>query len=169
MAWTTDVAIVGGGIVGLATAFQIGRRRPGLRVLVLEKEDRVAEHQTGRNSGVIHSGIYYKPGSRKALSCRRGKEGLEAFCREHGVPFDRCGKVVVATEEAEVPRLRAIEERARANGVACDVIGVERLRELEPHAAGVAALHVPETGIVDYRVICDTLVTLLGRAEGQVV
>ena len=108
MDWKADVAIVGGGIVGLATALEITARRPGARVLLFEKEDRVAWHQTGHNSGVIHSGIYYKPGSLKALNCRRGKAMLEAFCREHGLRFETCGKVVVATASEELPRLEAI-------------------------------------------------------------
>ena len=168
MDWRADVAIVGGGIVGLATALEITSRRPGARVLLFEKEDRVAWHQTGHNSGVIHSGIYYKPGSLKALNCRRGKAMLEAFCREHGLLFETCGKVVVATAPEELPRLEAIAERARANGVGCEVIGPERLRELEPHAAGVRALHVPETGIVDYVAVCETLARLVCARGGEI-
>ena len=141
---TADVAVIGGGIVGLATAWRYVVRRPGSTVAILEKEDRLAAHQTGHNSGVLHSGIYYKPGSLKAANCRRGKRMLEEFCREHAIPFERCGKVVVAVDDAEIPMLERIRERAIANGVACERIGPERLRELEPHAAGVAALHVPE-------------------------
>src|SRR5260221_4282722 len=169
MDWRADVAIVGGGIVGLATALEITSRRPGTRVLLFEKEDRVARHQTGHNSGVIHSGIYYKPGSLKALNCRRGKAMLEAFCREHGIPFETCGKVVVATAPEELPRLEAIAERARANGVGCDVVGPERLRALEPHAAGLRAPPVPETGIVDYVPVCETLARLTPAPGGAVV
>jgi L-2-hydroxyglutarate oxidase len=164
-----DVAIVGGGIVGLASAYQIGRRAPGTRVVVVEKEDRVAAHQTGHNSGVIHSGIYYRPGSQKATNCRRGKGLLEQFCREHGVPFETCGKVVVAVTPAEVPRLRAIAAPAAANGVSCALVGPERLRELEPHAHGLLALHVPETGIVDYRAVCRILATLVSASGGEVL
>lgn len=164
-----DVAIIGGGIVGLATAWRYGVRFPKARVAVLEKEHAVARHQTGRNSGVIHSGIYYKPGSLKAANCRRGKAMLEAFCREQGVPFETCGKVVVAVDASEVPRLEALHERARANGVACERIGPERLRELEPHAAGVAALHVPETGIVDYRAVCERLCALIRQGGGEIL
>jgi len=163
-----DVAIVGGGIVGLATAYQIGRRAPGTRVALLEKEERLGMHQTGHNSGVIHSGIYYKPGSLKAKNCRRGKALLEAFCREQGVAFDTCGKVVVALTPDEQPRLKAIAERAQANGVPCTLVGPERLRELEPHAAGVQALHVPETGIVDYGVVCERLAALIRTQQGTV-
>jgi L-2-hydroxyglutarate oxidase len=164
-----DLLVVGGGIVGLATAFTYASRRPGTRVVVCEKEPDVARHQTGHNSGVIHSGIYYKPGSLKATNCRRGKALLEAFGREHGIAFETCGKVVVATEPAEVPMLERIQERALANGVACERIGPERLRELEPHAAGVAALHVPETGIVDYTAVCRKLQALIEKAGGAVL
>jgi (S)-2-hydroxyglutarate dehydrogenase len=169
MDWRADVAIVGGGIVGLATAVEITSRRLGTRVLLFEKEDRVARHQTGHNSGVIHSGIYYKPGSLKALNCRRGKAMLEAFCREHGILFETCGKVVVATAPDELPRLEAIAERARANGVGCELIGPERLRALEPHAAGLRALHVPETGIVDYVAVCEALAGLVRARGGEIV
>lgn len=165
----TDVLVVGGGIVGLASALCIQQRLPGLRVTVLEKEAELAAHQTGRNSGVIHSGIYYKPGSHKARNCREGKKLLEDFCAEERIPFERCGKVVVATSEAELPRLETLLERGRANGVACERIGPERLRELEPHAAGIAALHVPETGIVDYVEVCERLAQRVTRAGGRVV
>jgi L-2-hydroxyglutarate oxidase LhgO len=163
-----DVAIVGGGIVGLASAWRYALRFPGARVVVLEKEDQVARHQSGRNSGVIHSGIYYEPGSLKAKNCRRGKAMLEAFCREQGIAFETCGKVVVAVDAEELPRLATLQERARANGVACERIGPERLREIEPHAAGLAALHVPETGIVDYRAVGEKLSALILRDGGDV-
>ncbi|TAJ25073.1 MAG: L-2-hydroxyglutarate oxidase [Planctomycetota bacterium] len=169
---TADLVVIGGGIVGLATAERFTRARSGARdgsrVVVLEKERELAAHQTGRNSGVVHSGIYYKPGSQKAALCRAGKRALEEFCAEHGVRHERCGKVVVAVDASEVPRLDKIEERARANGVACERIGPQRLRELEPHAAGVAALHVPETGIVDYVGVCAVLAELV-RARGGAV
>src|SRR5258705_4237768 len=138
--------VIGGGIVGLATATRCQERWPDRAVVVLEKEDRIAAHQTGHNSGVLHSGIYYKPGSKKAANCRRGKQQMEEFCAREKIPFERCGKVVVALDASELPRLDAIRERALANGVACERILPERLRELEPEAAGVAALHVPETG-----------------------
>jgi L-2-hydroxyglutarate oxidase LhgO len=169
MDFVADVAVVGGGIVGLATAFQLVERSPGTRVLLLEKEDRLAAHQTGHNSGVLHSGIYYRPGSLKAENCRRGKALLEAFCREHGVAHEICGKVVVALTPEEQPRLLAIAERARANGVRCDLVGRERLRELEPQAAGQEALHVPETGIVDYPAVCERLAALLRDRGGEIV
>ena len=156
-----DLVIAGGGIVGLATAYRFLERFPERRVTVLEKEANVAEHQTGHNSGVLHSGIYYKPGSLKAENCRAGKLAMEEFCEEHNIPFERCGKVIVAVDESELPALERIYERGLANGVACEMIGVERLGELEPHAAGIRAIHVPESGIVDYREVCRTLARLI--------
>ena len=162
------VVVIGGGIVGLATARELQTRHPRLRVSVLEKERELAVHQTGRNSGVVHSGLYYKPGSLKATTCRRGKELLEEFCREQGVAHERCGKVVVATREDELARLGALEERARANGVQLARIGPEALRELEPHAAGIAALHVPESGIVNYVGLCTALARLIRGAGGVI-
>ncbi len=164
-----DLLVIGAGIVGLATARQFQRARAGARVVVVDKEPRVAAHQTGRNSGVVHSGIYYKPGSAKARTCRRGKALLEEFCREHSVRFETCGKVIVATAESELPRLDALAVKARANGVACECIGPERLREIEPHAAGIAALHVPETGIVDYVGVCEALAREIRGNGGEVV
>jgi len=161
--------VVGGGIVGLATAYRFSERFPSRRVTVLEKEASLARHQSGRNSGVLHSGIYYKPDSLKAANCRRGKRMMEDFCTQEKIPFEVCGKVVVAVEEAELPRLDEIRERALANGIACERIGPERLRELEPHAAGLAALHVPETGIVDYRVVCERLADRVRERGGKIV
>jgi (S)-2-hydroxyglutarate dehydrogenase len=163
-----DVAIVGGGIVGLATAWQLTERFPRLRVLVLEKEASVGEHQTGHNSGVLHSGIYYQPGSLRAVNCREGKRAMEGFCAAHGVPFDICGKVIVAVNEAEVPRLMKIYDRGQQNGVRCELIGPERLKELEPHAAGVKAIHVPEAGIVNFRAACQKMVELVVSRGGEV-
>jgi L-2-hydroxyglutarate oxidase len=146
-----DVAIVGGGIVGLATALAITAARPGVSLTLLEKEPALAAHQTGHNSGVIHAGLYYKPGSKKAAMCARGRSLLERFCADHDVPFERCGKVVVAVDASEVPRLDELERRGRANGLdRIRRIGPEELREHEPHATGVAAIFVPDTGIVDY-------------------
>jgi (S)-2-hydroxyglutarate dehydrogenase len=162
------VAIVGGGIVGLATAWQLTERLPNLRVLVLEKEASVGKHQTGHNSGVLHSGIYYKPGSLKAMNCRTGKRAMEAFCAAHGVPYDICGKVIVAVDESERPRLEAIYERGQQNGVACEMIGTSRLKELEPHAAGVGAIHVPEAGIVNFRAVTRKLADLVEQRGGEV-
>lgn len=152
-----DVAIIGGGIVGLATAYHLAQQYPNQRLLVLEKEGAVAFHQTGRNSGVLHSGIYYRPGSLKAENCREGRKALVAFCEREGVAYEVCGKVIVAVNEAERPRLHAIAERGRQNGIACERIGPERLREREPHAAGIEALYVPEAGIVDYVGVCRAL------------
>src|SRR5687767_3890487 len=129
-----DVAIAGGGIVGLATAWQLTERYPRLRVVVLEKEAAVGEHQTGHNSGVLHSGIYYKPGTLRALNCRTGKRAMEEFCASHAIPFETCGKVIVAVNEAELPQLERIYDRGQQNGVRCELLGPERLRELEPHA-----------------------------------
>jgi L-2-hydroxyglutarate oxidase len=163
-----NLIIIGAGIVGLATAYQAQRRDPIRSVIVLDKEPAVAAHQTGRNSGVMHSGIYYKPGSLKASNCRRGKALLEVFCREHGVPFETCGKVIVATEERELPALDRILVRGHANGVACERIDRARLTELEPHAAGLAAIHVPEAGIIDYTEVCRALARLLTEAGGEV-
>lgn len=165
----TDVAIIGGGIVGMATALEAQRRFPERRVLVLEKEDRLAAHQTGHNSGVLHSGIYYRPGSLRAVNCREGLKAMKAFCAEQGLPYDVCGKVIVAVDESEFPRLESIYERGQANGVACEMIDRERLRELEPHTAGVRAIHVPEAGIVDYAAVCERLGQLFQKAGGQIL
>jgi L-2-hydroxyglutarate oxidase len=163
-----DLAVVGGGIVGLATAYQFSRRFPGRRVAVLEKEARVAEHQTGHNSGVLHSGIYYKPGSLKAATCRAGKKAMEAFCAAEGIAHEICGKVIVAVTDADLPSLQRIYERGQANGVRCELIDRSRLAELEPHAAGVKAIHVPEAGIVNYRQVCERLADRV-RESGEVV
>jgi len=165
----TDVAVVGGGIVGLATAYQLTRARPGVGVVVLEKESEVGRHQTGHNSGVLHSGIYYKPGSLKALNCRRGKKLMEEFCAAEEIPFEICGKVIVAIDDHDLPALERIFERGQANGVACEIIGKERLAELEPHAAGVKAIHVPEAGIVDYKEVCRRLARRIEEAGGRIL
>jgi L-2-hydroxyglutarate oxidase LhgO len=137
-------------------------------VIVLEKEPDLALHQTGHNSGVLHSGIYYRPGSLRAQNCRVGKLAMEAFCREHEVPFDLCGKVIVAVDETELPLLERIYERGQQNGVRCEVIGPERLREIEPHAAGVRAIHVPEAGIVNYRQVCLRLAEIIRQRGGRI-
>jgi len=146
-----DVAVIGGGIVGLATALRLLEERPGLRLLVLEKEGRIAAHQSGHNSGVVHAGLYYVPGSAKARLCREGKGLLEAFCEAHAIPITFTGKLVVALDEGELPRLAALKERGLANGVdGLEEVGPERIRELEPHAAGIRALWSPRTGVVDF-------------------
>jgi L-2-hydroxyglutarate oxidase len=163
------VAIVGGGIVGLATAFRLIRRYPNLTVTLLEKETELALHQTGRNSGVLHSGIYYKPGSLKAVNCRLGKQAMQEFCTAEGIPFELCGKVIVAIDEGDLPSLERIYERGQANGVKCELISKERLAELEPHAAGIRALHVPEVGIVDYKQVCRRLAEHVVAAGGRIL
>ncbi len=163
-----DFAIIGGGIVGLATAWQLTQLKPGLKLAVLEKESMLAFHQTGRNSGVIHSGIYYKPGSLRARNCRDGKAALEAFCDEYGVAWKRTGKVIVATHEYQLPQLQTIFERGKQNGVDCTIIGIDRLKELEPHCAGIGAIHVPESGIVDYPGMCRKLGSLLLAANAEI-
>ena len=164
-----DVAIVGGGIVGLATAYQFVQRFPRLNVVVLEKESKLACHQTGHNSGVMHSGIYYKPGSLKSINCRAGKKALEEFCHHEEIPFDICGKVIVAVNGDEISRMEAIYERGQANGVRCEIIGPERLAELEPHAAGVGAIHVPEAGIVDFVRVCERMAEHVKQRDGQII
>lgn len=163
---TCDIAIAGAGIVGLATAWSISRRQPGTRLLIVEKEALLAAHQSSHNSGVLHSGIYYKPGSLRAVNCRRGKLLMEEFCRTYDIPFERCGKVIVAVNEQERGRLQQIYERGQANGVDCEMIDAAQLKELEPHAAGIAAIHVPEAGIVDYPQVCRKLAELL-QSQGH--
>jgi L-2-hydroxyglutarate oxidase len=162
-----DVLVIGGGIVGLSTAHRLTQRYPRLHVVLVEKEAEVAVHQTGRNSGVLHSGIYYKPGSLKARNCRAGKLAMQEFCEAEGVPYEICGKVIVAVDDAELPVLQRIYERGLANGVACELIERERLVELEPHAAGVRAIHVPEAGIVDYRAVCRRLSEIIEQRGSQ--
>jgi L-2-hydroxyglutarate oxidase LhgO len=163
-----NVLILGGGIVGLATAYNLTQRFPLLRILVIEKEAQLGEHQTGHNSGVLHSGIYYKPGSLKAGNCRTGKRAMEEFCAEHGVPHEICGKVIVAVNEGELPALERIYERGQQNGVACELIGPERLKEMEPHTAGVRAIHVPEAGIVNFREVTRKLAELIQHRGGEI-
>jgi L-2-hydroxyglutarate oxidase len=164
-----DFLVIGGGIVGLATAWQLVNRFTDAKVLVLEKESRVAAHQSGRNSGVLHSGIYYKPGSLKAVTCRQGKLAMQNFCEEHGIAYEVCGKVIVATTESEIPQLEAIEQRGRQNGINCRLIDRAELAELEPAVAGIRAIHVPESGIVDYPGVCQTLAELLRERGHQVL
>jgi len=164
-----DLIIIGGGIVGLATAYRFLERFPGKRVTVLEKEDVIARHQTGRNSGVLHTGIYYRPGSLKALNCRAGKLAMEEFCRRQNIPTLMCGKIIVATDETELPRMETLLERGKANGVICERICPERIRELEPEAAGIAAINVPEAGVVDYAQVARRLAELIESQGSSVV
>ncbi|MFC7496434.1 MULTISPECIES: L-2-hydroxyglutarate oxidase [unclassified Nocardioides] len=163
------VGIVGGGIVGLAVGRELTRRRPGLRVVVLEKEDRLAAHQTGHNSGVVHAGIYYRPGSLKAELCTRGRKLIQDYCAEHGLPYDECGKLVVAVDRDEMGRFDRLEQTAREN----DVPGLRRvdgtgITEVEPHAAGVAALHSPHTAITDYVAIAEKIAEEIELAGGRI-
>src|SRR6478672_5860447 len=164
----SHVAILGGRIVGLTTAYNLTQRYPELSLRVIEKEPDVGAHQTGHNSGVLHSGIYYKPGSLKAANCRIGKRAMERFCLENGVPHDICGKVIVAVDNAELPTLQRIYERGQQNGVRCEIIPRERLKELEPYAAGVKAIHVPEAGIVNYRAVCRKMAELIKHHDGDI-
>lgn len=164
-----DLIVVGGGVVGLATAYGFGQRYPDKSILVIEKETQVARHQTGHNSGVLHSGIYYKPGSLKAQNCRLGKRAMEEFCSREGIEHDICGKVIVALDESELPALERIFQRGQANGVECELIGRDRLLELEPAAAGIRAIHVPEAGIVNYSQVCTRLAELITSANGEIV
>jgi len=164
---THDIAIVGGGIVGLATARALRERAPRARLVVLEKESTLAAHQTGHNSGVIHSGIYYRPGSYKAKLCVEGKQLMYEFCDRHGIRVERCGKVIVATSDAEIPRLQTLYERGIANGVPVEPLEPARLREFEPHARALRAIHSPSTGIVDYGEVAAAMAREL--REGGVV
>jgi len=164
-----DVAIVGAGIVGLATAMELLKRRPATRIVVLDKEDHVAAHQTGRNSGVIHAGLYYKPGSLKAQLSTEGARSMIEFCEEHSLPFELCGKVVVATSEAELPRLDELYRRGTANGVpGLRRMSTEEVHEIEPHAKAVAGLYSPRTGIVDYKAVCQTYAGLIKTGGGVI-
>ncbi|WP_395719685.1 L-2-hydroxyglutarate oxidase [Prosthecobacter sp.] len=154
MVRTFDYAVIGGGIVGLSTAMHVGRKFVGSRILVLEKESGPAQHQTGRNSGVIHSGIYYKPGSYKAKFAKAGAESMAEFCQEHGIPHEICGKLIVATNEKELPLLENLFKRGEQNGVPVERISLERAREIEPHLSCLAAVLVKSTGIASYRKVC---------------
>src|SRR2546423_210182 len=157
MADRYDIAIIGSGIVGLATALAITDRFPRVRLVILDKEPKIAAHQTGHNSGVIHSGIYYKPGSYKARRCVEGKGLMRQFCEKHAIKVVDCGKVIVATTPEELPRLQTLYERGQANGVPVEMIDPERLREIEPHAAGIRAIWSPTTAIVDYIEVAEAM------------
>jgi len=163
-----DVIIVGGGAVGLATALQLKNQNPSLKVVVIEKESVVANHQTGNNSNVIHSGIYYKPGSLKAKNCIHGYNLLLDFCRKNEVPFELCGKIIVATEEKEIALLKTIFDRGQQNGLQnLKMLKAEQLKDYEPHVAGIAGIHVPQTGIVDYRVVAEKYASVFQSQGGE--
>ncbi|HEY4960554.1 MAG TPA: L-2-hydroxyglutarate oxidase [Terriglobales bacterium] len=165
-----DVIIIGAGIVGLATALEYTRRFPGRRLVVVEKEDRVAAHQTGHNSGVIHSGLYYKTGSLKARNCVAGCASMKRFCQEYSIPYEECGKLVVATSPEEVPRLEQLHQRGIANGVErTRMLSRDEFREIEPHCDGICALLVPSTGIVDYKDVAEKYAELIEHAGGEIV
>lgn len=161
-----DIVVIGGGIIGLASAYKIIKAHPGIRVAVLEKEDRLAAHQTGRNSGVIHSGLYYKPGSIKAATCAAGRKELIEFAKEHGIPHEICGKLIVATDPAELPTLERIRQNGSHNRIeGLKQIGPERIQQIEPFAAGIAALHVPSAGIIDFAAVANKLAELIQGAD----
>jgi (S)-2-hydroxyglutarate dehydrogenase len=164
-----DVVVIGGGIVGLATAYRLLEARPKLKVLLLEKEAKLGAHQTGNNSGVLHAGLYYRPGSAKAQCAVQGLQEMLAFCRQHGVAHEQCGKIVVATEPGELERLENLWQRGNANGLqGLRKLTAEQIREIEPHAAGLAAIHVPQEGIVDYPAVCEKLGELIRNADGEI-
>jgi len=166
----TSVAVVGGGIVGLATAYRLQQRFPGIRITVLEKESGVGRHQSSHNSGVLHCGLYYKPGSKRAKLAVRGIRQMIEFCQTHSIAHEVCGKLVVATNPDELPRMQALFERGQQNGLrGLRLLNPTELREIEPHAAGLGAIHVPEEGIADYPKVCETLVEQISAAEGSEV
>jgi (S)-2-hydroxyglutarate dehydrogenase len=165
-----DVAIIGAGIVGLAAALHLVRRCPGTRVLVLEKETEIASHQTGHNSGVIHSGLYYKPGSLKARLCVEGNAAMVRFCRQYAIPHEVCGKIVVATAERELPSLNELLRRGRENGLSSlRELDAGQIREIEPHATGIRGLHIPTTGITDFKLVAAKYAELFKQAGGEVL
>ncbi|MCA6078873.1 L-2-hydroxyglutarate oxidase [Fulvivirga sedimenti] len=167
--FVNDIVIIGAGIVGLATAYTLKKKHPGLRISIVEKESGIATHQTGHNSGVIHSGLYYKPGSLKATNCIRGYQMLVNFARENEIPFELCGKVVVATKQEQVPLMETLFQRGVRNGLrGMKRLTVEELREYEPHVNGVAGIHVPQTGIIDYSVVAGKMAQLFQEKGGEI-
>jgi len=162
-----DFVLIGGGIVGLASAMALGKRYPNARIIVLEKENAWAHHQTGNNSGVIHSGIYYKPGSFKAKFCREGSRSMVEFCQEHGIAHEVCGKVIVATEEKELPLLENLYKRGLENSLSVTKISAEEIQEIEPHVRCLAGIRVPTTGIVDYKQVCQKYADLIKIQGGE--
>lgn len=164
-----DVCIIGGGIVGLATGYKLLLQQPGLKLCIVEKEAAIAQHQTGHNSGVIHSGIYYKPGSAKALNCTNGYKQMVEFCQTNNIAHDICGKLIVATNEEEIPRLRELQDRGVANGLKqLALIQASEIKRYEPHAAGLAALYVPQAGITDYKLVAQKLAELIRGMGGTI-
>ena len=165
-----DVAIIGAGIVGLAVGLHLVRKYPDLKVIILDKENEVASHQTGHNSGVIHSGLYYKPGSLKARLCVEGSAAMIQFCEEHALPHDICGKIIVATEEREIPGINELLRRGRANGVSgLRELNAQEIREIEPYASGLRGIHVPTTGITDFKMVAGKYAELIKQAGGEVL
>ena len=163
-----DFIIIGGGIIGLSTALHLTKAYPGKRILVLEKEASLSYHQTGHNSGVIHTGVYYKPGGMKARFCQQGAQSMPAFCDEHGIRYETCGKVIVAVREAELPWFKNLHQRGLENGVKIKEISLEALKEIEPHVKAIKALHVPDTGIVDYVDVSNKYADLIREAGGEI-
>src|SRR6185437_13447098 len=163
-----DYCIIGGGIVGVATAMALLEARPGSSLVILEKEESLARHQTGHNSGVIHSGIYYAPGSLKAELCRRGALATKTFCRQHDIPFDVCGKLLVATNPLEAQRMNALFERAGKNSVEVERLDAAELKRREPNIAGVGALFIPSTGIVNYGRVCEAMGRIVSSAGARI-
>ncbi|MBY0424834.1 MAG: FAD-dependent oxidoreductase, partial [Cytophagales bacterium] len=166
----SDIVIVGGGIVGLATAYQLKQSRPDLKVTLVEKENSLAKHQTGNNSGVIHSGIYYKPGSLKAVNCINGYHMLLDFVAQHNIAHTLCGKVIVATSKEEIPALENIYQRGLQNGLKkIRKVGLEELKSIEPHVNGIEGIQVKETGIIDYKEVCQKLAEIFQASGGQII
>ena len=165
-----DIAVIGGGIIGLATAMRLTQELPRTKLVVLEKESEVAKHQTGHNSGVIHAGIYYAPGSQKANFCATGGAMLREFCDRHGIEYEMCGKVIVATDESELPGLEELRRRGTANGAeGLEIVDRGRLRELEPHAAGIKAIHSPNTGVIDFTKVSQAYATEMRESGGDLL
>src|SRR5882762_7158762 len=170
MSYQGQIAIIGAGIVGLATGLELISRFPGVRLVIIEKEPIAAAHQTSHNSGVIHSGIYYKPGSLKARLCVEGADALLRFCQKHGVPFDICGKVIVATSDSELPRLEELFRRGNGNGLqGLQMLVAEQICEFEPHVTGIRGIRVPGTSIVDYSKVAEKYAALIARNGGTIL
>jgi L-2-hydroxyglutarate oxidase len=163
-----DYIIVGGGIVGLSTGYALSQRYPHAKIAIVEKEHKLAHHQTGHNSGVIHSGIYYKPGSFKARFAREGNAAMVAFCKEYGIAYEMCGKVIVATEPEELPLMDNLYERGLQNGLHVSKIGADELKEIEPHVRGLGAIRVPSCGIADYKAVSQTFARLIQESGGEI-